>query len=132
MNILGHGNETKSFSNKENSECSEASLSSLSAQAESGPQMNSTNSTINPFLMNPFLAAAAAAAAQTSGQSGNQMSGQMNAHSSLLNNISNLAFLSNLNALGPAHLANANKQGNEFWPWLNMAAMSAFYGMDSK
>lgn len=133
MNILGNGNQVKSFSNKENSaECSEVSSKSLSPESQlenaNGQQMSST---INPFLMNPFLAAAAAAAAQASGQPSGQMNGPMNAQSSLLNNISNLALLSNLNAMGPANLANAGKQA-EFWPWLNMAAVSALYGMDSK
>ncbi len=57
-------------------------------------------------MMNPFLAAAAAAAAN-----GGQPS-------SLLNNISNLAN----NSIQKQH-----EQQNNFWPWLNMAAMSALY-----
>lgn len=61
---------------------------------------------INPFFLNPFFAAAAAAASQP---------GQTN----LLNNISNLAMLS-------------KNQSTEMWPWFNMAAMSALYGLDSK
>ena len=56
------------------------------------------NSNINQFLLNPFLAAAAAAQ----------------------------SFALQNNA------TKTNSQANELWPWLNMAAVSALYGFDSK
>jgi hypothetical protein len=65
----------------------------------------------NPFMMNPFLAAAAAAS----------LNGSSNSNG-LLNNISNLAMLSNFNT------GQMKSQQENFWPWLNMAAMSALYG----
>ena len=65
---------------------------------------------MNPFMMNPFLAAAAAAS----------LNGNPNSNG-LLNNISNLAMFSNFNN------GQMKSQQENFWPWLNMAAMSALY-----
>ncbi|CAF0753717.1 unnamed protein product [Brachionus calyciflorus] len=78
----------------------------LESRPISPPQVNPAplnQQNLNPFLLNPFFAAAAAAA--------------QNGQSNLLSNISNLAMLS-------------KNQPQEMWPWFNMAAMSALYGLD--
>lgn len=112
MNLLSSDKiETKTKchpqSNKENNS------SPPPAQAPDSHALPSQQSqNLNPFLLNPFLAAAAAAA--------NQANPSANP---LLNNISNFALLSNLKQQNP----------NELWPWLtNMAALSALYGLDSE
>ena len=123
MNILsGEKKEKsgiKSTNNKENTEIDEASdePSPNLLQSPLSQQQQPANP-LNPFLLNPFLAAFSSLAAQ------NSASAALQQQQSLLNNISNLAMLSNLNGT-------QKQQQNEFWPWLNMAAMSALYGLDS-
>ena len=100
-------------------------MNASSSSSATNPMANNFNS----FLLSPILAAAAAAA-----QSGGNSSQQPN-HASLLNNISNLAFLSGLNNLnGGAQSLNKPPTANpsDLWPWFNMAAVSALYGLDSK
>ena len=99
-------------------------MNASSSSSATHPMANNFNS----FLLSPILAAAAAAA-----QSGGNSSQQP--HASLLNNISNLAFLSGLNNLnGGAQSLNKPPTANpsDLWPWFNMAAVSALYGLDSK
>ena len=123
MNILsGEKKEksgVKSTNNKENTEVDETSdePSPNLLQSPLQSQQQPANP-LNPFLLNPFLAAFSSLAAQ------NSASAVLQQQQSLLNNISNLAMLSNLNGT-------QKQQQNEFWPWLNMAAMSALYGLDS-
>ncbi len=88
-------------------------LQNLPNQSSFSSSANSQHS-MNPFLLNPFLAAAAAASG------GNPLASLTSLPSSLLNNISNMAFMSN------------SKNQSELWPWFNMAAMSAMYNFDSK
>lgn len=112
MNILSTTSKTKS-NNKENVDGDESAEVGETVAAQQTPPAQ-----LNPFLFNPFLAAFSAVAQQHNPTAAAALQQQ-----SLLNNISNLAMLSNMNP--PA------KQQGEFWPWLNMAAMSALYGLDS-
>lgn len=123
MNILGK--ESNKTLNKENSEDSRPHTPTSQAMNLFNNQpdfallqqhlMANNGSNMNPFMMNPFLAAAAAL------NQNQQSSGQQT--TSLLNNISNLAMLSNLNGSNKQQ----QSQAENFWPWLNMAAMSALY-----
>lgn len=98
---------------------------------------NNNANTMNPFLLSPFLAAFAAAAQNQQQQNNHPNQQQQQQQQSLLNNISNLAMLSNFNGgVGVVPTPNGGKQQqiqqNELWPWFNMAAMSALYGFDSE
>lgn len=128
MNLLGKESASGSSSstvrlNKENSEerahspvaqlpyqFGQPDFSALLQQQAAAAAAAANGAQLNPFMMNPFLAAAAALQ-NSAGQAGAQTT------PNLLNNISNLAMLSNLNS----------KSEGQFWPWLNMAAMSALY-----
>ena len=87
---------------------------------------NSQANSFNPFMLNPFLAAAAAQAAQGANNGA--------ASPAFLNN---LALLSNFglsqNNQGPNGLKQQQQQQNpvDFWPWLGLS-MSALYGLDSE
>lgn len=147
MNLLAK--DKKENSNKENSVESihststplpEQNVLGLDVQSFGNP-MFPQHQSMNPFLMNPFLAAAAAAAAHANNGSSQTQNGNPLTNPSLLNNISNFALLSNLNmsAANSSQIQNQNlnlkqqqQNSNEFWPWFNMAAMSALYGLDSE
>lgn len=136
MNILAE-KETTKISNKENSSSSPISPSpatssvfrpnspSLPAQSFIQQQAAAAATGLNPFFLNPFLAFAAQAA------SSNGASPSVLGSPSLLNNISNLALLSNLNNQNSKQQVGNNGNPADLW-WFNMAAMSALYGLDSK